>query len=117
RVVLDGPADGSAARETDELDAFVGDEQTGIFVGEQNRVESTVGPSRLLDNFSQQQRGERRLGRGLEHHGTAGGNGRGNFVGNQVQREIEGRNTGDGAQGKAFHDAPTPGGRLLPIQR
>ena len=117
RVVLDGPADGGAAREADELDALVGNQQSRIFVGEQKRVESAVRPSRLLDHFRQQHRGERRLRRGLEHHGTAGGNGRSDFVRNQVQREIERRDAGDRAERKTFDDAPTPGGRLLPIQR
>src|SRR5208282_2245703 len=64
RVVLDGPPDRSAAREADELDAFIADQQTGISVAEQNRVESPIRPSRLLDHLSQQQRGERRFGRG-----------------------------------------------------
>src|SRR5208283_5038168 len=67
RVVLDRPADGGAAREADELDAFIGDQQTRILVREQHGVESAVRPSRLLDYFGQQQRGERRLGSGLEH--------------------------------------------------
>ena len=31
--------------------------------------------------------------------------------------KIEGRDPGDGAEWKPFYDAPTPGGRLLPIQR
>jgi hypothetical protein len=35
RVILDRPADGGAAGEADELDALIGDEQTGIFVREQ----------------------------------------------------------------------------------
>ena len=61
RIVLDGPADGGAAGEADELDALIGDEQSGIFVGEQQRVESAIRPSCLLDHFRQQQRGERRL--------------------------------------------------------
>src|SRR5208282_3904545 len=117
RVVLDGPADGGAAREADELDALIGDQQAGIFVGKQNRVESAVRPARLLDNFSQQQRGKRRLGRGLEHHGTAGGDRWSDFVRDQVQGKIEGRNPGDRAQRKTFDDAPASGGRLLPIQR
>jgi hypothetical protein len=117
RVVLDGPPDRSAARKADELDAFIGDQQAGISVGEQNRVESTVRPPCLLDHFSQQQRGERRFERGLEDHGTAGRDGRGHFVGDQVQGESEGRDPGDGAERKTFDDAPTLGSRLLPIQR
>src|ERR1700674_3661580 len=56
-------------------------------------------------------------GSGLEHHGAACGDGRGHFVGDQVQREIKGRDAGDGAEGKTFDDTPTPGSRLLPIQR
>src|SRR5208282_1509838 len=78
---------------------------------------SAIRPSRLLDHFSQQQRRERRLARGLEHHGTAGGNGGSDFVPDQVQGEGEGRDPGDGAERKTFDDAPTPGGCLLPIQR
>ena len=35
----------------------------------------------------------------------------------QVQGEIEGCNTGDGAKRETFDDAPASGGRLLPIQR
>jgi hypothetical protein len=117
RVVLDGPTDSGAAGETDELDALIGDQQSGIFVREQKRIESAIGPSRLLNHFRQQQRGERRLRRGLEHHGTAGGNGRRDFVGDQIQREIKRRDAGDGTERKPFDDAPTPGSRLLPIQR
>src|ERR1700691_1770454 len=51
RVVLDGPANGGAAGETDELDALVGDEQAGIFIREQDGVDAAVGPSRFVDHF------------------------------------------------------------------
>ncbi len=117
RVVLDRPADGGAAGKADELDSFVGDEQAGIFVREQQGIEAAIGPSCLLDHFSEQQRGERRFGRGFEHHGTSGGDRWRNFVRDQVQGEIKRRDAGDGPKRKTFDDAPAPGGRLLPIER
>ena len=117
RVVLDRPADGRAAGKTDEPDAFIGDQQSRVFVREQHRVESAIGPSRLLDHFGQQQCGERRLRRGLQNNGAAGGNGRRDFMHNQVQRKIERGDSGDRAERKTLDDAPAPDGRLLPIKR
>ena len=116
-AALDVPADGDAAGEADELDAVVGDEKAGVFVGERQHVEAAVGPSRLLHALGEKQRAERRLGRGLQHHGATGGDGGGDFVGDEVDGEIKGRDAGDGAEGKAAHDAPASGGEFLPVER
>ena len=106
-AALDVPADGHAAREADELDAFIGDEQTGIFVGERKDVEAAIGPAGLLHAFGQKQRAQRRLGRGLQHHGATGGDGRGDFVRDQVQGEIEGRDPGDGTERESVSRCPS----------
>ncbi len=116
-AALDVPADGHAAGETDQLDAVVGDQKAGIIVGEGEHVEPAVRPSRLLHAFGEKQRAERRLGRGLQHHGTSGGDGRGNFVGHEVDGEIERRDAGDGAERETAHDAPASGGGFLPVER
>ncbi len=116
-AALDVPSDGHAAGEADELDAVIGDEKTGIFVGERKHVESAVGPAGLLHALGEKQRAERRLRRGLQHHGASGGNRRGDFVGDEVDREIKRRDAGDGAERKAAHDAPAAGGEFLPVER
>ncbi len=97
-AALDVPADGNAAGEADELDAVVGDEQAGIFVGEREDVEAAIGPSGLLHALGEKQRAERRLRGGLEDHGASGGDGRSNFVRDQVDREIKWSDAGDGAE-------------------
>ena len=79
-AALDVPADGHAAGEADELDAVVGDEEAGVFVGERKHVESAIGPAGLLHAFGEKQRAERSLGRGLQDHGASGGDCRGDFV-------------------------------------
>src|SRR5262249_49862382 len=75
-----------------------------------------VGPSSLLHALGEKQRAEGRLRRGLEDHGTSGGDGRSDFVGNKVNREIEWSDAGDRADGEASYDAPAPGGELLPVE-
>ena len=65
-ATLDVPTNGNAAGETDELDAVVGDEQSGVFIGKRKDVEAAIRPSRLLDALRQKQRAERRLRRGLQ---------------------------------------------------
>ena len=47
-IFLDLPSHGGAAGEADELDALVGDQQGGVFIGEWEDVEGAVGPSGLL---------------------------------------------------------------------
>ena len=54
-AALDVPSDGNTSRKTDELDAIVGDQQTGIFVRQRQDVESTIGPASLLHTFSKHQ--------------------------------------------------------------
>ena len=97
-AALDVPANGNAAGEADELDAVVGDEETGVFVGERKDVEAAIGPSSLLHALSQEQRAERRLRGGLEDHGTSGGDGRSNFVRDEVDGKIERSDAGDRAR-------------------
>ena len=116
-AALDVPAHGNAAGKTDELDAVVGNQQAGVFIGERQNVETAVGPSRLLHAFRQKQRAERRLRCGLQDHGAAGGNRGSNFVGDEIDGEVKWRDAGDRAQRKAAHDAPAAGGELLPIER
>ena len=115
-AALDVPTDGHAAGEADELDAVVGDQQTGVFVGERQHVEAAIGPARLLHAFGQKQRAERRLRRRLQHHGASGGDGRRDFVRDQVQRKIERRDPGDRSERKAAHNAPASGGEFLPVE-
>src|SRR5580698_4415850 len=116
-IVLDGPADGRAASKADELDALIADEEAGVFVGEQDCVEPAVRPSRLLNDLGQQKGTERRLGRGLKHHGTTRGNRRSDFVRYQVQGKIKRSDASYWAKGETFDNAPASGGGLLPIQR
>ena len=56
-------------------------------------------------------------GRGLQHHGATGRDGRSDFVGDEVDGEIKGRDAGDGAERKTAHDAPASGSGFLPIER
>ena len=116
-AAFDVPADGYAAGEADELDAVVGDEKTGVFVGEREDVEAAVGPSRLLHALRQKQRAERRLRRGLQDHGASGGDGRSNFVGDEIDREIKWSDAGDGTERETADDAPASGGEFLPVER
>src|SRR5271169_1571559 len=53
---------------------------------------------------SARRRAERGLGRGLQHHGTSGGDRWSNFVRDQVDGKIKWRNAGDGAERESAHD-------------
>ncbi len=116
-IFLDLPAHGRAAGKADQLNALVRHQQAGVFVRERQHVQAAVRPARLLHGLRQQQGGQRSLGRGLQHQGTAGGNGGRNLVGHQVQRKIKGSDSGNRPQREAAHNAPAPGGKFLPVER
>ena len=116
-AAFDVPADGGAAGEADELDALVGDEEARVLVGEWEHVEPAIGPSGLLHAFGEKQRAERSLRCGLQDHGASCGDSRSNFVRDQIDREIKGRDAGDGAEREAAHDAPASGSGFLPVER
>ena len=116
-IFLDLPAHSRAAGETDQLDALIGDQQSGVFVRKRKHVQSAVRPARLLHRFRQQQRGQRSLGRGFQDQGTTGGNGGRNLVRHQIQGEIKGSDSGNRPQREAAHNAPASGGKLLPVER
>ena len=54
-AALDVPSHGHAAGKADELDAVVGDQQAGVFVGKRKDIEPAIGPTRLLYTFRQKQ--------------------------------------------------------------
>ena len=49
----------------------------------------------------------------MEHPAAIAG---GDFVGDEIDREIEWRDAGDGAEREAAHDAPASGGGFLPVE-
>ena len=79
----------NAAGKADEFDSVVGDKDAGIFVGERENIQTAVGPPGLLHAFGQEQRAERRLRRWLQDHGASGGDRRSDFMGHQIDGEIE----------------------------
>ena len=106
-VSFDVPADFGGAGETHEFDAvFFFGEPRGVGVGEGEDGESLFGPSGFENDFPEGERGERGLRRGFEDERTACGERRSNFVGDEVQRKIEGRDGEDWSDGKALDDAP-----------
>ena len=115
-AALDVPSDGYASGEADEFDAVVGDEKAGVVVRERENVETAIGPSGLLHALSEKQRAERRLRRWLQDHGTSGGDGRSDFVGNQIDRKIEWSDARDWPNRETADDAPASGGELLPVE-
>ena len=50
-AALDVPTNRHTARETDELDAIVGDQKSGVFVGEWQNIQTAVRPPRMLHAF------------------------------------------------------------------
>jgi hypothetical protein len=59
------------------------------------------GQTGLDEEVDERQGSERGLGGGLEHDRTAGGDGGGQLVGHQVEREVERRDGGDHPRGHA----------------
>src|SRR5882672_2352960 len=116
-LILDRPSDGGAARKADELDSIIGDQQLRIFIREQQHIESTVGPARLLDNFRQQQSAQRSLRRRLENHGTSSGHRGSHFVRYQIQWKIKRRYARNGPEWKPPDDTPPSRRGLLPVER
>ena len=60
-AAFDVPTHGHAARKADQLDALVGDQQTGVVVRKRQHVETAIGPARLLHALREQQRAQRSL--------------------------------------------------------
>src|ERR671922_104067 len=84
------PADAARAREGQDLDAVVLDEDVADL---RRRADDDVQPAgrqaRLGLQLGEEQRGQRRLRGGLEDDGAAGGERGRNLVGDEVQREVE----------------------------
>ena len=68
--------------------------------------ERFLRPSGFENDFAQRERGEGGLRRGLEDERAAGGDGRRNFVRDEIERKVEGRDGEDGADGKALDQSP-----------
>ena len=115
-TTLDVPSNRNAAGKADQFDSVVGDKETGVFVGERENVQTAIGPSCLLYALSQEQRAERGLGRWFQDHGASGSDRRSDFMGHEIDGEIERSNTGHRAERKAANDAPASSGKFLPIQ-
>ena len=115
-TALDLPPNGYAPRKSDQFYPLISYQQTRILVRKRQDIKAAIRPACLLNALRQQQGRQRRLRRRFQDHGAARGDCRRNFVCDQVQREIERRDPRDRAQGKAFHDAPAPSCKLLPVE-
>ena len=99
------PADGGAAGEADHGDALVGDESVDVFVGAGDDVYLPGGDSGFDEDVGEEEHGEGAFGRGFYDDAVAAGDGGGNFVGGEIEGEIERGDACDDADGKAAHDA------------
>src|ERR1700722_12689563 len=116
-AALEVPADGSASGKSNELDALVSNQQSGVVIGKGQDVETAIGPTGLLNALCQKQRGKRSLRGGFQYHGAACGDCRGRFVSHQLQGKIKWSDARDGTERVTLYDAPASCGELLPIER
>ena len=96
RAPREVPADPGRAGERDELHALVLDERVadlGRRAGDD--VQPPGREPGLLEELGEEERRERRRGRGLEHDRAAGGERRRDLVGDEVEREVERADRGD----------------------
>ena len=90
------PADAGGARERDQRDALVVDENVTDLGGRpDDDVQPSGGQAGLHLELGEKQRGQRRLRRRLQHHGAAGGERRRDLVRHEVEREVERRDRPD----------------------
>src|SRR5206468_2320193 len=92
------PADPGRAREGENAHAWTADEHVSD-VGSPARqyAQPAGGQARLGREHRETQRGDRSLARGLVDDGASGREGGGELVGNEVEREVEGRDRTDDA--------------------
>ena len=100
------PAHVRAASEAEQLETLVGGEQVGAFAMAGQNGKRALGQIGFRQHFPDDDGADGGAAGRLEHKGTAGGDGRGDLVCSQVQREIERGNKGAGADGHAFDHAP-----------
>ena len=97
RDLADRVGDRDAARKRDHGDARVGDQPVAHVRAADDDFERAFGQPRFAQNVGEMERGQRRVGIRLEDNWTARRNRRGDFVRDQIEREIERRDRGDHA--------------------
>ncbi len=101
-VVHQRPADTGGAGERDDGQPFVGHQRLHVAAAHRQHREHAVGQVGLGEQLTQQQRGQRGRGRGLDDHRGADGECGRDLVRDQVQREVE---RCHGEHGSARHPA------------
>src|SRR4029078_6514115 len=103
-LLLEPPPHRRAARKAQELKARVDYQSLRNLFLARRTVESAGKYASLQRYFPEQQGRQRGLRSRLDQNRVPCGQGRGELVGDEVQREVEWRNTQDGADRKAAED-------------
>ena len=111
------PSDLGAAGEADHLDPRVHEKRGDVLVIERDNIDLARRDAGGIEDLREQEAGERGLQRGFEDHAVAGREARSDFVGDEVEREVEWRDAEDHAHRKAFDQAEMPGPRRAGIHR
>jgi hypothetical protein len=109
---LELPADRGRAREGEQLQALVGREAIRLLARHRQDREGAHRKLGLGEHLADDQRPHRRQARGLQDEGAAGGDRGRHLVRGEVEREVEGRYQGAGADRHALpHSGVIPGAR------
>ena len=114
-LFLQVPAHRRAAGEAQHFQALVGNQAFSVAAGKRQDVQGAGRPSRLLDQLSEKQRGERGLRSRFMHERTARRQRRSPFVRHQVEREIEWRDGRDRSQRETANHGPAACGERLKV--
>ena len=104
-VALEVPTDIDTAGEAEHFHFCVRKQRRNELVWEGDDIDLACRNTGLMQNLGEEQCREGRLHRRLEQHRISGGYAGGDFVGDKVQRKIEGRNSENHAQREAADDA------------
>ena len=104
-VALEVPTDIDAAGEAEHFHSRIGKQRGDEIVGEGDDIDLARRNSHLMQNLGEQKCRERGFHGGLEQHRIPGGDAGCDFVGDEVQRKIEGRDAENDAEREAANDS------------
>ena len=102
---MEGSSDGGASGEGDQGKCWILNKVGDVLIWARDHVKQAGGKAGSLGDLGEVESGEGGFGGGLEDDGAAACDGRSEFVGDEIEGKVEGREGGDGAEREASGDA------------
>ena len=102
---LERPTDIGASRERDHFDAGIGDEEGGMLIGADDEIGLAWRRAGFVEDLGVEAGGEGGFGGRFDDDRVAGGEGGSDFVGDEIEGEIERGDRGDHPDGEALGEA------------